>query len=270
MNKILLIAVLAFAGSASAQIFNPNQEPDYKFVVPVQPPEMRTGYGLEGKGLHTAVPYGQEGIDCVVNPVSMTFSYNDVETIELVAGQVFTIPVNVLFDFDGDIVLPRGSDDLLGFYSAITAGGAEEIQIVGHTDARGTEKYNLGVGLRRAGAVALVLAGLGFDPENIQIESAGELLPVAPNTNSDDSDNPEGRQLNRRVEIEILRVEEQEVITTNVVRRVKNPQIFHRLASNNEVACVGGVTPRFGIWLNGNEDSRLTPSGGIVIMTVPR
>jgi len=122
----------------------------------------------------------------------------------------------------------------------------------------------LGLGLRRAGAVALVLAGLGFDPENIQIETAGESLPVALNENSDGSDNPEGRQLNRRVDIEIVRVEEQEVITTNVVRRAKNPQIFHRLAANNEVACVGGVNSRIGIPLSGNDDS------GIVIMTVPR
>lgn len=267
MKKILLITALLFAGSASAQIFNPNQGSGYDFKVPVQPPEMRTGYGLEGKGLHTAVPYGQEGVDCVVNPVSMTFAYMDVETVELVAGQVFTIPVTVLFDFDGDVVRPKGLGALGNFYTVLTEGGAEEILIVGHTDSKGTEEYNLGLGLRRAGAVALVLGSLGF--ENIEIDSAGESLPVAPNTTFGTSteaiDNPEGRQLNRRVDIEIIRVEEQEVITTSVVRRVKNPQIFHRLASNNTVACVGGMTPRFAIPVSGSDNSR-----GIVIMTVPR
>jgi outer membrane protein OmpA-like peptidoglycan-associated protein len=258
MKKILLIALLLTGSASAQQIFN----------VPVQPPEMRPGYGLENKGLHTAVPYGREGVDCVVNPVSMSYSYTEVETVELVAGQVFTIPVNVLFDFDKDFVRPEGLVDLSNFYSAITEGGAEEILIIGHTDSRGTDEYNLDLGLRRAGAVALVLAGFGFDDANIEIDSAGESFPVADNSNSDGSDNPEGRQLNRRVDVEIVRVAEKEVVNTEVVRRAKNPQIFHRLASNHSVACSGGVTPNVAIPVGGN--TGLTPDGGIVITTVPR
>jgi len=257
MKNIILIALSLVAGSASAQ-----------FNVPVQPPEMRTGYGLEGKGLHTAVPYGQPGVDCIINPVSMSFSYVEVTETTLTAGQVFSIPVTVLFDFDGDIVRPTGTDDLLSFYDAIVEGGAEEILIVGHTDSRGTEEYNLDLGLRRAGAVALALVAFGFDPLEIEIDSAGEGFPKVPNAFPDGSDDPEGRQTNRRVDIEILRVQEQEVISTEVVRRVKNPQIFHRLASNNSVACGGGFTPTIAIPVGGSLG--LTPSGGIVITTVPR
>lgn len=257
MKKILLITALLFAGSASAQVFN----------VPVEP---YPGYGLEHKGLHSAVPYGREGVDCVVNPVSLSYAYTEVTTTELVAGQVFTIPVNVLFDFDGDFVRTEGLAELGNFYDALTQGGAEEVLVVGHTDAKGTDEYNLDLGLRRAGAVAAVLVGLGFGSDNIEIDSAGESVPVAPNANPDGSDNPEGRQSNRRVDIEIVRVVEKEVVNTEVVRRAKNPQIFHRLASNNSVACAGGVTPRFAIPVSGSDDSRLSPAGGIVITTVPR
>lgn len=258
MKKILLIALTLFAGSASAQsVFN----------VPVQPPEMRPGYGLEGKGLHTAVPYGQEGVDCVVNPVSMTRSYTEVTTTKLVAGQVFTIPVNVLFDFDKDFIRPEGLDDLSNFYIAITEGGAEEISIVGHTDSKGTDEYNVDLGLRRASAVALTLVDLGFNPDNIDIESAGESQPKVSNTLPDGSDDPEGRQINRRVDIEIVRVVDQEVESTEVIQRVKNPQIFHRLASNYSVACDGGIQPSVAIPVGSNLG--IVPKGGIVI-TVPR
>lgn len=255
MKNILLLAIL-LAGSASAQSL---------FNVPIQPPEMAPGYGAEGKGLHTAVPYGQPGPDCVINPVSMTFSYMTVEKTELVAGQVFSIPVNVLFDFDGDVVRPEGHEALGEFYQAIVEGGATEVLVVGHTDAKGTEEYNLDLGLRRAAAVALVLSQLGF--ENIDIDSAGESLPVAPNSFDDGTDNPEGRQLNRRVDIEIVAVADQEVVTTEVVKRRKNPQIFHRIAADHTVACGGGGgQPAVGIAV---DSRRLAPAGGVVI-TVPR
>lgn len=256
MNKILLIALLAMAGSASAQSIFPNQ--------PVDPYE---GMGMEGKGLNMARPWGREGVDCVVNPVSMSYSYVEVETVELVAGQVFTIPVNVLFDFDQDFIRSEGLAGLGDFYDALTQGGAEEILVVGHTDAKGTEEYNLDLGLRRAGAVAAVLVGLGFGPENIEIDSAGESVPVAPN-DIDGVDNPEGRQRNRRVDIEIVRVKETEVVNTEVVRRAKNPQIFQRLGSNGVVGCAGGVQQGIGIVTGGN--TGITPDGGIVITTVPR
>ena len=259
MKKILIIALLAFAGSASAQSVFPSQ--------PVDPYE---GMGMEGKGLNMARPWGREGVDCVVNPVSMSYSYVEVETVELVAGQVFTIPVNVLFDFDGDFVRSEGLSGLGEFYRALTEGGAEEILVVGHTDAKGTDDYNLDLGLRRAGAVAAVLVGLGFGSDNIEIASAGESTPVAPNENSDGSDNPEGRQSNRRVDIEIVRVVEKEVVNTEVVRRAKNPQIFQRLSSNGVVGCAGGVTPVYTLPINGGDSTRFTPAGGIVITTVPR
>jgi outer membrane protein OmpA-like peptidoglycan-associated protein len=267
MNKILVIAALLIAGSASAQSIFPNQ--------PVDP---RPGYGLNGEGITMARPWGREGVDCVVNPVSMTYSYVEVEKVELVAGQVFTIPVNVLFDFDKDFVRSEGVGDLGGFYTALTEGGAQEILIVGHTDARcnnskcdvredGTTEYNYELGLRRAGAVAAVLVGLGYDYDSIEIASAGESAPVAPNA-IDGVDNPDGRQLNRRVDIEIVSVREQEVLTTEVVRREKNPQIFHRLSSNGTVGCAGGVQLGVGIPVGGN--TGLAPNGGVVITTVPR
>ena len=73
------------------------------------------------------------------------------------------------------------------------------IVLVGHTDARASDKYNEGLSRRRVDAAKrfLIRAGLN-EPSRILIEYYGEYHPVAENTTV------EGLQSNRRVEIKIL------------------------------------------------------------------
>ncbi len=66
----------------------------------------------------------------------------------------------------------------------------------GHTDNVGTDEYNMRLSLRRANAVKDYLAKrFGIDPKTLTPKGFGESMPVASN------DTPEGRQLNRRVEV---------------------------------------------------------------------
>ncbi|MBS1223762.1 MAG: OmpA/MotB domain protein [Proteobacteria bacterium] len=75
------------------------------------------------------------------------------------------------------------------------------VKIVGHTDSKGTEEYNYKLGHRRANTVAAFLAEKGVSRSKMVASSEGELQPVAPNTLPNGRDNPEGRALNRRVEV---------------------------------------------------------------------
>lgn len=224
MNKVLLfgLIMLPFAANAGG-------------LFPQQPVPMAEGYGADGAGTHFAVPQGQPAEDCAVNPVSLSTGTKEVTTTRFVAGDIISIPTTILFDFDGDVVRPEGHEDLADVYRMLTEAGVLELEVVGHTDAKGTEAYNEDLGLRRAAAVALVLNSLGF--ENIEVDSAGELEPVAPNSFEDGSDNPEGRQANRRVEIEVLSVRDVEVEETEIVEFKRNPQVFHVLSNNNTVNC---------------------------------
>ena len=77
---------------------------------------------------------------------------------------------------------------------------ARQIAIEGHTDAIGTDAYNLDLSRRRAEAVALELVARGVRRDRLTIEAFGKRKPVAPNTLPDGKDNPAGRALNRRVE----------------------------------------------------------------------
>jgi outer membrane protein OmpA-like peptidoglycan-associated protein len=74
--------------------------------------------------------------------------------------------------------------------------------IEGHTDGKGTHPYNMKLSENRAGAVKQwLVTNVGVQASRIKTTGWGETRPVAPNTNPDGSDNPQGRQKNRRVEL---------------------------------------------------------------------
>jgi len=213
-------------------------------LFPDSPVDMKPGYGADGAGLHYGRPVGIPGNDCVINPVSMThMRQTETTTVtELVPGDIISIPATVLFDFDKDFVRPEGESILADrIYAKLVEFGVETVDVVGHTDSKGTDEYNDGLGLRRADAVADVLVFLGFPSEAVTASSGGEKFPLVSNTNEDGSDNPANRQKNRRVELVVTRVADvrvyEEVTEEIVVGR--NPQIFHRLSSNNTVLCEG-------------------------------
>lgn len=83
------------------------------------------------------------------------------------------------------------------------------LRIVGHTDSIASADYNLDLGMRRAQSARDYFRSLGVDAK-IVVESMGEERPVAPNSNPDGTDNPEGRQKNRRVNFILTTPEEYE------------------------------------------------------------
>jgi outer membrane protein OmpA-like peptidoglycan-associated protein len=216
-------------------------------LFPDSPVDMKPGYGANGAGLHYGRPVGIPGNDCVINPVSMTHmrQMQTTTTTEMVPGDVISIPATVLFDFDKDIVLPEGQSVLADrIYAKLVEFGVEGVDVVGHTDSKGTDEYNEGLGQRRADAVGSVLVFLGFPDDAVSTSSGGEQFPLVSNENADGSDNPVGRQTNRRVELVVTRVADIAVKTevTEEVVVARNPQVFHRLSSSNTVLCEG---PRF-------------------------
>jgi outer membrane protein OmpA-like peptidoglycan-associated protein len=71
------------------------------------------------------------------------------------------------------------------------------IEIAGFTDATGPMIVNLELSLERAERVATVLTTLGIPAERLVAKGLGPMQPIA------DNETPEGRQLNRRVELTI-------------------------------------------------------------------
>jgi outer membrane protein OmpA-like peptidoglycan-associated protein len=109
---------------------------------------------------------------------------------------------DVLFDFDKSDIRTEAEEQLIKVGGIISAYQSPEIIISGHTDSKGTEEYNLQLSKKRADSVKQWLVKkAGIDSSLIRTVGYGESKPVAPNTHPDGTDNPEGRQKNRRVEI---------------------------------------------------------------------
>jgi outer membrane protein OmpA-like peptidoglycan-associated protein len=114
------------------------------------------------------------------------------------------MPADVLFDFDKADIRPEAQQVLSKAAEIIRGHTKRRIVIEGHTDAKGSEQYNQRLSERRADAVRRWLQ----DRENLKgvamrTKGWGANRPIAPNTKPDGSDDPEGRQRNRRVEIVI-------------------------------------------------------------------
>ncbi len=78
------------------------------------------------------------------------------------------------------------------------------IELASHTDSKGADDYNMKLSQKRAESVVVHLIEKGIEKERMIAKGYGETVPVAPNQNKDGSDNPEGRQLNRRTEIKVI------------------------------------------------------------------
>ncbi|MCK4662182.1 MAG: PD40 domain-containing protein [Bacteroidales bacterium] len=86
------------------------------------------------------------------------------------------------------------------------------IEIGGHTDAIGSNEYNMILSEKRAGFVKNYLLNKGVKNENIVIKGYSEDIPIAINENPDGSDSPEGRKFNRRITFKIIKEGKEKLI----------------------------------------------------------
>lgn len=111
---------------------------------------------------------------------------------------------DVLFDFDKWEIRSEAEETLFKVAGVVKELDKKNVLIEGHTDSRGSESYNLELSDKRARSVRDWLSVKGeLDQVNFETRGYGESKPIAPNTKSDGSDDPEGRAENRRVEITI-------------------------------------------------------------------
>jgi outer membrane protein OmpA-like peptidoglycan-associated protein/tetratricopeptide (TPR) repeat protein len=81
------------------------------------------------------------------------------------------------------------------------------IEMGSHTDSKGTDAYNIKLSQARAQSCVDYLASKGVPASRMVAKGYGEARPIAPNTLPNGKDNPDGRQLNRRTEFKVLRVQ---------------------------------------------------------------
>jgi outer membrane protein OmpA-like peptidoglycan-associated protein len=114
------------------------------------------------------------------------------------------LDADVLFDFDKYNLRPEAADSLRKVGEVAKSYGNSPVLIEGHTDGKGTHPYNMTLSDNRAAAVkSWLVENAGVAASRITTRGWGETKPIAPNKKADGSDDPAGRQKNRRVEITI-------------------------------------------------------------------
>lgn len=113
---------------------------------------------------------------------------------------------DIVLNMPGNITFATNSADIRGdFYDVLNSVALvlkeyqkTVIEIYGHTDSTGEAAYNMDLSERRAASVGRYLESQGIQFQRIVTKGFGEEYPVATN------DTPEGRQLNRRVELRLV------------------------------------------------------------------
>jgi outer membrane protein OmpA-like peptidoglycan-associated protein len=109
-----------------------------------------------------------------------------------------SVAIPVLFETNSAAILPQYYADLDKLGAQLTAPHYMEqrVQIEGHTDNRGTVRYNQMLSEKRAQSVQqYLIQRFGIVPDRLPVKGYGPSRPIAPNTSE------EGRWHNRRIEI---------------------------------------------------------------------
>ncbi len=139
--------------------------------------------------------------DLVFETRDLAFTVQDLyRVVESTKETTIELPADVLFDFDKAEIRPDAADALKSAARILRERAKGPVRVEGHTDAKGSPAYNQKLSEQRANAVKQWLAEKeGLSAMTFTIKGFGATKPAVPNTKPDGSDDPEGRQKNRRV-----------------------------------------------------------------------
>lgn len=106
---------------------------------------------------------------------------------------------NIYFDFDKYELKPESFSEIERIYKFLTDNPGINVEISAYTDAIGSDEYNLNLSQMRAQSVVNFLVNKGINADRMIAKGYGKSHPVANN------DTEEGRALNRRVEMKIIK-----------------------------------------------------------------
>lgn len=119
---------------------------------------------------------------------------------------IIDLPADTLFEFDRADLTPAATANLAKVAELVRQAPAGTIEIVGHTDAKGDDAYNLKLSEQRAQAVTgWMREQVGVRQRQFLAIGKGETEPVAANPAPDGKDDPAARAKNRRVVVSIPR-----------------------------------------------------------------
>ncbi len=156
---------------------------------------------VEGKGYTTASV-----------PVSISSNYSNPEyplNITLIPEKVtsgeYLVIRSILFEFDKAELSREAQVELEKLFNIMNKNPSVSIEVTGHTDNIGSLAYNQKLSLKRAESAINYLIEKGIETDRLLARGASDFENIASNYKEDGTDNPEGRSLNRRASIKVLK-----------------------------------------------------------------
>ncbi len=131
------------------------------------------------------------------------------------SGEFFTVKA-VFFDYSKYTLNRTSQQEIERLYQLMDKNPSLYIEVVGYTDSRGSASFNKQLSMKRSKAVIDYLVRKGIEESRFVSNGKGAQDFVAVNVNPDGTDNPEGRKLNRRVEMKIIKSDNKNIIVENV------------------------------------------------------
>lgn len=130
-----------------------------------------------------------------------------VDVTEVGDGEAILVnlPDGVTFAVDSSTISPGFQTTLDQIANSMVQYPNSLIDVMGHTDSTGSDQYNLDLSKRRADSVANYLVMRGVSRARIETVGYGEQYPIADNATA------EGRARNRRVELKITPITQEDV-----------------------------------------------------------
>jgi outer membrane protein OmpA-like peptidoglycan-associated protein len=137
------------------------------------------------------------GVKWTSKPEEMEKVLGDAEVRREGEGIIVNFKEKVLFAYDKADLGTNASGNLSKLVEILNRYPDTDIQIIGHTDSKGSDEYNQGLSERRANAVVTYLRNNNISSSRLSAVGKGETDPIATNDTEDD------RAQNRRVEFVI-------------------------------------------------------------------
>ncbi len=135
---------------------------------------------------------------------------------EVIKGEYIVIK-SIFFEYGSSSLNRDAQIEIERLYMLMDENPSLYLEVIGHTDAKSSASFNQKLSEKRSRSVINYLIGKGIDQERFVAKGIGEAEHIAINTNLNGTDNPEGRKLNRRIDVKILKTNNEMIITKPVL-----------------------------------------------------
>ena len=156
----------------------------------------RQGYTMKGKSVDPNT----------LKDLITTITLDTVIVLDKIELNRIFVMENIYYNYNKSDIRPDAAKELDKLVQLLVDNPEIKIELGSHTDSVDTDDYNQRLSQRRAESAVAYIVQHGIAADRLVAKGYGESKPIARNTNPDGSDNPVGRQKNRRTEFKILEV----------------------------------------------------------------